>query len=172
MAAGLFDIDACAIGMNVVNDDYMAAIAGTWSINEYASPSPVLDHSVKMNSLYCLPGMYLVEECSPTSASNQEWFVNNFLKEAAGGRKLYAVADEMVEKVAPDEANIVFLPYLYGGTDDARAGAAFVNLNASHTRSHMLRAVYEGIVFGHKLHMERLLASRKNPPKGVRLAGA
>lgn len=171
VAAGLFDIDACAIGMNVVDGDYMAAIAGTWSINEYVSPQPVLDHSVKMNSLYCLPGMYLVEECSPTSASNQEWFVNNFLKEAAGNRKLYAVADEMVEAVAPDEANIVFLPYLYGGSDDARAGAAFVNLNASHTRSHMLRAVYEGIVFGHKLHMERLLNSRKHPPKAVRLAG-
>jgi L-xylulokinase len=171
VAAGLFDIDACAIGMNIVDDRYMAAIAGTWSINEYVSPVPVLDRSVKMNSLYCLPNMYLVEECSPTSASNQEWFVNSFLKEAAGGRKLYHVADEMVEAVAPDEANIVFLPYLYGGSDDARAGAAFVNLNAAHTRAHMLRAVYEGIVFGHKLHMDRLLSSRKAPPKAVRLAG-
>jgi len=171
VAAGLFDIDACAIGMNVVDDDYLAVIAGTWSINEYVSARPIMDRSVKMNSLYCLPDMYLVEECSPTSASNQEWFVNSFLKEAAGGRRLYAVADEMVESVAPGEANIVFLPYLYGGSDDARAGAAFVNLNASHTRSHMLRAVYEGIVFGHKLHIDRLLNSRERPPKGARLAG-
>jgi L-xylulokinase len=171
VAAGLFDIDACAIGMNVVDDEYLAAIAGTWSINEYASPVPIMDRSVKMNSLYCVKDMYLVEECSPTSASNQEWFVNSFLKEAAGDRKLYKVADEMVEKVAPDEANIIYLPYLYGGSDDARAGAAFVNLNAAHTRDHMLRAVYEGVVFGHKLHIDRLLASRKNPPKGVRLAG-
>ena len=171
VAAGLFDIDACAIGMNVVSDDYLAAIAGTWSINEYASTRPIMDRSVKMNSLYCLKDMYLVEECSPTSASNQEWFVNSFLKEAAGDRPLYKVGDDMVEKVAPDEANIVFLPYLFGGSDDARAGAAFVNVNASHTRAHMLRAVYEGIVFGHKLHIDRLLNSRVNPPKGVRLAG-
>ncbi len=171
VAAGLFDIDACAIGMNVTDDEYLAAIAGTWSINEYVSKTPIMDRSVKMNSLYCLPDRYLVEECSPTSASNQEWFVNSFLKEAAGDRKLYAVADEMVEAVAPDEANIVFLPYLYGGSDDARAGAAFVNLNASHSRAHMLRSVYEGVVFGHKLHIDRLLASRKAPPKGVRLAG-
>ncbi len=171
VAAGLFDIDACAIGMNVVDDEYLAAIAGTWSINEYASPVPIMDRSVKMNSLYCLPDMYLVEECSPTSASNQEWFVNSFLKEAAGDRKLYKVADEMVEKVAPDEANIIYLPYLFGGSDDARAGAAFVNLNASHNRDHMLRAVYEGVVFGHKLHIDRLLGSRKHPPRGVRLAG-
>jgi L-xylulokinase len=77
----------------------------------------------------------------------------------------------MVAAVGPGEANIVFLPYLYGGSDDARAGAAFVNLSASHTRAQMLRAVYEGIVFGHKLHIDRLLNSRKHPPKGVRLAG-
>ncbi len=171
VAAGLFDIDACAIGMNVTNDDYLAAIAGTWSINEYVSPRPIMDRSVKMNSLYCLKDMYLVEECSPTSASNQEWFVNSFLKEAAGDRKLYKVADEMVEAVRPDEANIVFLPYLFGGTDDPRAGASFVNINASHTRAHMLRAVYEGIIFGHKLHIDRLVGSRVHPPKGVRLAG-
>jgi len=43
-------------------------IAGTWSINEYISRKPVVNHSVMMNSLFCLPGYYLVEECSPTSA--------------------------------------------------------------------------------------------------------
>lgn len=171
VAAGLFDIDSCAIGMNVVDDEYLAVIAGTWSINEYISRNPIMDRSVKMNSLYCLKDMYLVEECSPTSASNQEWFVNNFLKEVAGDRPIYNVGNEMVESVMPDEANIVFLPYLFGGSDDARAGAAFVNLSASHTRAQMLRAVYEGIVFGHKLHIDRLLSSRVNPPKGVRLAG-
>ncbi len=171
VAAGLFDIDACAIGMNVVDDTYLAVIAGTWSINEYVSKKPVMDGSVKMNSLYCLPDMYLVEECSPTSASNQEWFVKSFLKEAAGGRKLYQVADEMVESVGADEANILFLPYLYGGSDDPRAGAAFVNVSAAHTRSHMLRAVYEGIVFGHRLHIERLLKSRDRAPRAIRLAG-
>lgn len=107
----------------------------------------------------------------PTSASNQEWFVKSFLKEAAGGRKLYQVADEMVESVGADEANILFLPYLYGGSDDPRAGAAFVNVSAAHTRSHMLRAVYEGIVFGHRLHIERLLKSRDRAPRAIRLAG-
>ena len=171
VAAGLFDIDSCAIAMNVVDDAYLAAIAGTWSINEYVSDTPVMDHSVKMNSLYCVQGKYLVEECSPTSASNQEWFINTFLKEAAADRPLYDVANEMVQSVRPDESNIIFLPYLYGGSDDAHAGATFVNISAAHTRAHMLRAVYEGIVFGHKLHIDRLLQSRAFPPKAVRLAG-
>jgi len=171
VAAGLFDIDACAIGMNVTDDTYMAVIAGTWSINEYVSDTPVMDRSVKMNSLYCIKDRFLVEECSPTSASNLEWFIQTFLKELAGEASLYRVADEMVGGVAPDEANIIFLPYLYGGSDDANAGAAFVNIHAAHTRAQMLRSVYEGIVFGHRLHIERLLSGAARPPKAIRLAG-
>ncbi|MEG0935014.1 MAG: FGGY-family carbohydrate kinase [Clostridia bacterium] len=173
VAAGLFDIDACAIAMNVVDAQYLACIAGTWSINEYVSPVPVMDHSVKMNSLYCLSGQYLVEECSPTSAANHEWFVNNFLREAAekAGKSVYQLANELVTDIRPSDQSIIFLPYLYGGADDARATAAFVGLDASHTRSDMLRAVYECIIFGHKQHIDRLLASRVQPPKAIRLAG-
>ena len=66
-------------------------IAGTWSINEYISPVPVLDGTVMMNSLFCIPGYYLIEECSPTSAGNNEWFVNTLLpelKEALAGRRV------------------------------------------------------------------------------------
>ena len=173
VAAGLFDIDACAIAMNLIDDRYLAVIAGTWSINEYIAKAPVMDHSVMMNSLYCLPGFYLVEESSPTSASNQEWFINNCLKELAReeGQSLYEVANRLMESVTPDGQHIVFLPYLFGGCDDARATGAFVGLNASHTRADMLRAVYEGIVFGHRLHIDRLLRSRDTPPQAVRLAG-
>ncbi len=173
VAAGLFDIDACAIAMNVTDEENLAAIAGTWSINEYISRAPVMDRSVKMNSLYCLPGYYLVEECSPTSASNQEWFVGQFLAELAEkeGKGLYEVANELVRGIGPNDQRIVFLPYLYGGCDDARASAAFVGLNPSHTRAHMLRAVYESIIFGHKMHISRLLKSKKQPPRAVRLAG-
>ena len=173
VAAGLFDIDACAIGMDVEDDSCLAVIAGTWSINEYISRAPVLDHSVMMNSLYCLKDYYLVEECSPTSASNQEWFVNAFLTELAEkqGKGLYETANELIAQVRPDEQRIVYLPDLYGSRDDARARGAFVGMDASTTRAQMLRAVYESIVFGHKLHVGKLLKSRAQPPRAVRLAG-
>ena len=171
VAAGLFDIDACAIGMNVCDDSRIAVIAGTWAINEYIAKEPVLDGSVKMNSLYCLPGYYLAEECSPTSASNYDWFLNNFMEEAAGEKNLYAWANAQVDSVAADEQEIMFLPYLFGGCDDARTKASFVGMEAWHNRAHMLRAVCEGIVYGHRMQVERLQKSRKEPVKAVRLAG-
>lgn len=173
VAAGMFDIDACALGMNVCDSSRIAVIAGTWAINEYISKSPVTDGSVKMNSLYCLEGYYLQEECSPTSASNYDWLLDNFMKEAAAAenKNLYAWANKLVDQVKPDEHELVFLPFLYGGIDDARHKALLFGLEVWHTRAHVTRAVCEGIVFGHKLQVERLQKSRKVPVDTVRLAG-
>ena len=170
VAAGLFDIDACAIGMNIADDSRIAVIAGTWAINEYIARQPVVNGSVKMNSLYCLPGYYLAEECSPTSASNYDWFLNTFSREA-GGNDLYGWANALVDSVAPEDQEIMFLPYLFGGCDDARTKAAFLGMEAWHTRAHALRAVCEGIVFSHRNQVERLQRSRCHPAEAVRLAG-
>lgn len=174
-AAGMFDIDACAIAMGITSGDNIAVIAGTWSINEYIAKEPVADGTVMMNSLYCLPGYYLVEECSPTSAANHDWFVNTFMEAekadcAAKGESIYARTDRMVESVSPEGAQLVFLPYLYGSNYDAGAKVVMAGLDSRHTKADMLRAVFEGIAFSHKVHLEKLL--RHNPaPRAVRLAG-
>jgi L-xylulokinase len=81
VAGGAFDIDACAIAVNVTDENNICMIAGTWSINEYLCKKPVTDGSVMMNSFSFLPEYYLVEECSPTSAGNVEWFISALLPE-------------------------------------------------------------------------------------------
>lgn len=173
VAGGMFDIDACAIGMNICDDKRLAVIAGTWAINEYIAKEPVTDGSVKMNSLYCLPGYYLLEECSPTSASNYDWFLGTFLEEAAKaeGQNLYEWANALVSSIDPADQQMLFLPYLYGGIDDARTKSVLAGMESWHTRAHVLRAVCEGIVFGHRMQVERLQKSRRAPAQALRLAG-
>ena len=68
VAGGMFDIDACAVAVDITSPERMCTIAGTWSINEYISEHPVMDGSIAMNSLFASPGYYLVEECSATSS--------------------------------------------------------------------------------------------------------
>ncbi len=175
VAAGMFDIDACALATDVLDEERFCVIAGTWSINEYPARAPVMDGSIMMNSLFCVPGLYLVEESSPTSAGNYEWFTSLFLEAERAAAKtrgidLFALAEEMAASVSPDSQQIVFLPYLFGSRDNPRARACFVGLEASHTRAQVIRSVLEGIAFGHKVHVEKLLAARK-PPRAVRLAG-
>ena len=175
LAGGMFDIDACAIAMDIVNEDHVCVIAGTWSINEYIARAPVLDKSVMMNSLYCIPGYYLIEECSPTSASNFALFVDMFLGEEkrsaeALGINVFDHCCALAAEVAADASGIVFLPYLFGSNYDPQAKACLVGVDSHHSRPQIIRAVLEGIVFCHRVHLEKLLA-RRGGTDAVRLAG-
>lgn len=176
VAGGAFDIDACALAVGVVDEENICMIAGTWSINEYIRRQPVLDGSVLMNSFFCLPGYYLIEECSPTSAGNNEWFIRTLLpelraQEAAAGRSVYECMNAWVASIPAQELCPVFLPFLMASNVHPNAMGTFVGISNFHTRAHLARSVYEGIAFSHRYHLEKLLATRSRPPKAIRLAG-
>lgn len=176
VAGGMFDIDACAIAVDAAHEDRVCMIAGTWSINEYIRKDPVTDGSVMMNSIFCLPEYYLIEECSPTSAGNNEWFINTLLPELKDqakqqGKSIYDYINAMVDSITADEYCPVFLPFLMASNVHPNAKACFVGLSNYHTRAHIMRSVYEGIAFSHRYHFEKLLATRNKPVKEIRLAG-
>lgn len=175
VAGGMFDIDACAIASGVVDEDSLCVIAGTWSINEFVSRSPVKNKKISMNSAFCLPGYYLAEESSPTSAGNLEWFVRSILScdkanAEKEGKRVYALLDEMVEKTSLQEDAPLFFPYLFGAPDMPLAKAVFWGLTACHEKADVVRAIFEGIVFGHREHIDKLLLCRTRPAC-IRLSG-
>ncbi len=173
---GMFDIDACALGTGITNEDNLCMIAGTWSINEYIRKEPVLDGSVAMNSLFALPEYFLIEESSPTSAGNNAWYINQLLPElrrdlAARGGNIYKELDSWIDEIGPDEFVPVFLPFLMASNVHPNAKGSFIGITMNHSRKHLLRSVFEGICFCHKMHTERLLKSRITDVKVIRLAG-
>jgi L-xylulokinase len=175
VAAGMFDVDACGIASGLLDDEQMCMIAGTWSINEYISKEPVTNGTVALNSMFCIPGYYLVEESSPTSAGNMEWFIQTLMNYEKAeikkeGRSIYDITNEWVASIEPQENSIIFLPFLNGSNENALAKGTFIGLTAYHTKKHLLRAVYEGIVFSHLTHVKKLLRNREKP-KSIRLAG-
>lgn len=176
VAGGAFDIDACALGVGLTDPGRLCMIAGTWSINEYIATAPITDGSVLMNSLFCLPGYYLVEECSPTSAGNNEWFIKNLLPElrrecAKTDLDLYETMNHWVEEIPVHEFCPLYLPFLMGSNVHPNACGSFVGINHFHTRKHLLRSIYEGVAFSHRWHLEKLLKTRREPPVSIRLAG-
>lgn len=176
VAAGMFDVDACGIASGLSDESRMCMVAGTWSINEYIRKEPITDKTVSLNSMFCIPGYYLVEESSPTSAGNMEWFIRRLMPDLCergqdkGNPSVYETANRLVEHIDPRENRVIFLPFLNGSNEDALAKGTFVGLTSYHTREHMLRAVYEGVVFSHYTHIRKLLASR-DVPTSVRLSG-
>lgn len=175
VAAGMFDVDACGIASGLSDENEMCMIAGTWSINEFIKKEPITNKSVDLNSMFCIPDYFLIEESSPTSAGNLEWFINNLMdyekKEyKENGKSVYQITDKWVEEIEPYDSNIIFLPFLNGSNEDPLAKATFVGLTAFHEKKHMLRAVYEGVVFSHVTHVKKLLKNREMP-KSIRLSG-
>ncbi len=163
VAGGLFDISACAIGTGITRSDRLCLIAGSWSINEFISPAPVQDRDLFMTSAYCIPGFWLITEASATSASNLEWVVSELMSSRARGgpgpgrigfRHGQRDGGRRLPRRIPTS---LFLPFLYGSNEGPKASGGFLGLHGWHGKAHMLRAVYEGVVFSHKTHVDRLL---------------
>ena len=175
VAAGMFDIDACGLASGVVDETQLCMIVGTWGNNQYISKTPVVDEDVFMTSCYSIPDYYLMLEGSATSGSNLEWFVTQFFEAEKAiaekkGQSVYDICNELVASTEPEQSNIVFLPFLYGSNANPDAKASFIGIDAWHNRGHILRAIYEGVAFGHKKHVERLLKFREMPDV-IRLTG-
>ncbi len=164
VAAGMFDIDACGLASGIVDEGQMSLVAGTWGNNQYIAREPLVDKDLFMTSRYSIPGWYLMLEGSPTSASNLEWFVNRFLDAPIDSEKsVYQMCDEAVEASDPNESGLIFLPFLFGTNEQSAAKSSLLGLEGRHTRADILRAVYEGIVFSHNHHLQRLLQFRPAP---------
>jgi L-xylulokinase len=174
VAGGMFDVDACALASALTDEDTLGMTLGTWGINQYVSPTPVVD-GVFMTSRYCVPGDYLILEGSATSASNLEWFVQHWLEAesqsaAAHGQTLYQRINQMVDQTPPSADGPLFLPFLYGSNVHPAAAGSLVGVRAGHQRGEVLRAVFEGVVFAHRTHWERLLRFRAAPCR-IRVSG-
>ncbi len=170
VAGGLIDLTSCAIATGLIDTSRLCVIAGTWGINEFIWKKPLVSKELLLTSVYCIDGYYLVTDGSMTSASNLEWYVHECFT-APSGRNVYKEADALVGATAPEESDIIFLPFLYGTNVDADAKGGFLGFAGRHGKAHMLRAVFEGVVFSHRMHIERLLSLRSDMPQAVRMAG-
>lgn len=175
VAGGMFDIDACGLASGIVNESQLCMVAGTWGNNQYISKKPVVDKDVFMTSCYSIPDYYLMLEGSATSAGNLEWFVTQFFEAERdlakqSGKSIYKLCDDLVGATKSQDTNIIFLPFLFGSNADPDARSCFIGLTGWHNRGHVLRAIYEGVVFAHMAHVERLLKFR-DMPETIRLTG-
>lgn len=174
VAGGMFDVDACGLASGLVDESQLSLVVGTWGNNQYISTRPV-DRDIFMTSCYAIPDHYLMLEGSPTSGSNLEWFVTEFFQAERQqaqerGESVYELCNRLVSETQPHESGIIFLPFLYGANVSPDAKACFLGLDGWQHRGHLLRAIYEGVVFSHQWHIERLLKFR-GPFARVRLTG-
>ena len=186
VVAGMFDVVACAVGSGALDARSCSLIAGTWNINS-AFDGRLLDTppSVK-TSLGPDAGRYAYVESSATSAGNLAWFLagleeltlgrsqgeRSVLRQAQGERDLYARINAGVEAVPPGAGGVTYLPFIHRAHIAPGADAAFTGLRSEHGIFHLLRAVYEGVAFAHRAHLEILARGGLLRPRAVLSGGA
>ena len=172
---GLTDVVACAVASGVGSTDAMSIIAGTFSINQTLHASPRRSSAPVLQIPYPIGGLTLATECSATSAGNLEWLCRTVLgaeaaRASADGRSIYDLCGDWVGTALERPGGVLFLPFLFGGPEGAPAG--LVGLKASHDIADVVRAVFEGIAFAHRLDVSKLMTGHDAAtPRVARLAG-
>ncbi|MCV9961629.1 carbohydrate kinase [Pararhizobium sp. BT-229] len=156
VVGGLFDVVASAIGSGVTRTGAASIIAGTWSINQVIIDRPELNGPVFMSSTFDHE-RYMAIESSATSAANLEWLVREFFTDACPqGRSPFDFCCEFAAAVEPASDDPIYHPFLYGAQQDGNARAGFYGVAGWHTKGHLVRAVLEGVAFGHRQHIETM----------------
>jgi xylulokinase len=155
---GSGDVICANIGAGVIKGGMGYTCIGSANWSAVFSDTPALDPRYKMNCNTMQPtGGYNLVMITAAGGIAQDWFKEGFYavnKEKAGESEyeadVYAQMTEDTKKVAPGADGLIFYPYLRGGGAphfDINARGSFIGLDVSHSRAHMLRAIYEGVCF-------------------------
>ena len=158
VVAGLFDVVASAMGSGAALPGSASVVAGSWSINQVFSETPVRDDRVFMVAAYG-PSRFANMENSATSAANLEWYVRTLVERGGHHDDPFGAVNALVGAVQPAHDDPLFQPFLYGGRLGAHFRGGFFGMAGWHGEGHMLRALFEGVMFEHRRHVEVLASA-------------
>lgn len=162
---GLFDVVSTAICSGINTDqNSLNYVMGTWAVTSgITATAKPQDNYRFVYGHYVVDKQYIVHEASPTSASNYEWFVDYL---GTDGGFDHEGNQTLVAALPAAESELFFVPFLYGSNMGLGVKAGFYGLQAHHTKGHLIQAIWEGILFCHNVHLERM---RVRFPKASKL---
>jgi L-xylulokinase len=158
VVGGLFDVVASALGSGAVDEGQASIIIGTWSINQVIANSAIVDPGVFMVSAFA-DDRFVSIESSATSAANLEWYARELMKGVAREEDIFGECNRRASEILPARDDPFFHPFLYGSRQGASFRAGFNGIAGWHKEGHMLRALFEGVTFEHRRHIDVLRKS-------------
>jgi xylulokinase len=157
-----------------------SAEPGHLSSGAAATPAGLPPEALSTVHSFChaVPGMWHVMGVMLSSGGSLRWlrdalYPRETAEARAAGLEPYDTLTAEAAGVAPGAEGLLFLPYLTGERvphPDPKARGAFVGLGLGHGRSHMARAVLEGIAFGLRDNLD-LIRALGVPVEELRLTG-
>jgi xylulokinase len=170
VVAGGGDQSANAVGIGAVDPGVVALSLGTSGVVFTATESPDYEPEGRLHAFcHAVPDRWHLMGVMLSAAGSLQWFRDTL----APGESFSDLAGSAA--AAPAGADgLLFLPYLSGERTphpDPLARGAFVGLTVRHQRSHLVRAVMEGVAFGLRDGLELMRASGLGTVDQIRASG-
>jgi xylulokinase len=140
-------VAAAAVGTGAVVEGVVSLSLGTSGVVFASANRPIVEPEGRLHAFcHAVPGTWHLMGVMLSAAGSLRWYRDALAPEAD-----FDVLVEPAADVPPGSDGLLFLPYLTGERTphpDPLARGAFVGLTVRHTRSHLTRAVLEGVAFG------------------------
>ena len=170
VVAGGGDQAAAAVGVGAVAPGVVSVSLGTSGVVFASTDEPLIEPEGRLHCFcHAVPGRWHVMGVMLSAAGSLRWFRDA----VAPGVDFGALVAE-AEPVAAGSDGLLFLPYLTGERTphaDPLARGAFVGLTVDHGRSHLVRAVLEGVAFGLRDSFDLMRSAGVPVPTAVRATG-
>lgn len=165
VAGGAGDNAAAALGTGVCRDGQAFVTLGTSGV-VFAHTSQVSIDPLGRVHTFCaaVPGTWTAMSCTLAAGLSLRWARDEFYSAERGeceskGTDVYDLMTSQAASVPSGSDGLIYLPYLMGERSpvlDPEARGVFFGLSARHTRSHLTRAVLEGITLSQRHNLEVL----------------
>lgn len=144
--------DGCLanIGSGAINRGEAALTIGTSGAVRVVVQTPFPDRQQRLFNYILTDDLYVTGGAVSNGGAALKWFAENFLQQTFSDPNNLDLLLQLAQEAPPGADGLIFLPYLSGERApswDAAARGAFIGLQMSHRKEHLVRAVLEGIAY-------------------------
>jgi xylulokinase len=170
VVAGGGDQAANAVGLGAVDPGVIALSLGTSGVVFAATDRPLIEPAGRVHAFcHAVPQRWHLMSVMLSAAGSLRWF-----RDALSPGTSFEDLDRLAAAVPAGSHGVWFLPYLTGERSphpDPLARGAFIGLTVAHGLPHLARAVLEGVAYGLRDGLERMIATGMAAPGQVRASG-
>lgn len=180
VAAGAGDNAAAALGTGVCSNGDAFITLGTSGVIFAHTDKPSIDPLGRVHT-FCaaVKNGWTAMSCTLSAGLSLRWLRDELFSlenaaEKKAGRDVYNLMTENASKIPLGSDGLIFLPYLMGERSpvlDPNARGVFFGLSARHGKSHMTRALLEGITLSQRHNLEVLKQMDIKPSELIACGG-
>lgn len=145
VCTGALDVAAAALGLGAMDDGDVFTIIGTTCCTGVVNKSIKAEHHNSRCVPHAVDGLYLDLTATLSGTPNIDWCIKNIAE-----TEDFSQIEQQIQSVPAGAGGVVYHPYLSGERApfyNENARASFFGINSTTSRSHLIRAVYEGVAF-------------------------